>query len=352
MTTMISASKEASDFKALCPGYDPIMTTIPAEDGRRIIAIGDTHGDWKTTLALLKVAGLVRIDKHGEPHWDASPPDTILVQLGDQIDRCRPGRLPCAHKDATHGDEASDTRIIHLFTHLDTEARRVGGAVYSILGNHELMNVYGDIRYVSRMNLDLAAKNAHTRDGESARKNEFAPGGEIARKLACTRSSVLIIGGTLFAHAGVVEGLLKEFPAGHSIAGIRWFNTEVRRWLLGQITAKNITAIINSMKISPFWNRILGKIPPGLDKSDPTCQEHLAPVFRALKIGKMVVGHTPQLDNNTMANTTCSDSLVRVDIGASQAFEGIDGHGARERPAQVAEIIVGGDIRILKNSYQ
>jgi hypothetical protein len=385
MTTEIPVSREAAEFKQMCPGYKPIMTTIPAKNGRRIIAIGDTHGDWKTTMELLTVAKLITVDRKGEPHWSAVPADTILVQLGDQIDRCRPGKFPCSSKEATFDDEASDIDIINMFTRLHNEAQKVGGAVYSLLGNHELMNVDGDFRYVSRKNLDFNARvskhstrrkdksdktlylgvreynNKYGDDGgseveyelqhgENARRAAFAPGGTIARELACTRSSVLIIGGCLFAHAGVVPGLLNAPQTGttNPIGAITWFNQTVRKWLLGQVNVQNVTSIINSMKISPFWNRILGKIPNGVDSSDPSCQTHLIPVFKALKLGKMIIGHTPQL-HLSEGNTTCDESLVRIDIGSSQAFQGIDGFGKRKRPVRVAEIIVGGGVKIITN---
>jgi hypothetical protein len=72
MTTEIPVSREAAEFKQMCPGYKPIMTTIPAKNGRRIIAIGDTHGDWKTTMELLTVAKLITVDRKGEPHWGSN----------------------------------------------------------------------------------------------------------------------------------------------------------------------------------------------------------------------------------------------------------------------------------------
>lgn len=346
----IVMSIEENEFKKLCPGFEPLMTTIPAEPGRRIIAIGDTHGDWKITIRALLLAKVIRIDSKGEPHWAAEPKNTIVVQLGDQVDRCRPGVYPCSSATATENDEASDIRILYLFTHLDKEARRVGGAVYSLLGNHELMNVNGDIRYASRANLDSAAAKLGIKNGEEARRKEFAPGGKIAKMMACTRSSIIIIGETIFAHAGVVPALFNHLPTGDNRDhGIYWFNTQIRKWLLGQINDSNVETITTSMEISPFWTRILGKIPSSISKEHPDCEKYLAPVFQALDIGRMVIGHTPQIQSKEMANTTCSNKLARVDIASSQAFEGLDGREkGKLRPVQVAEIIVGGNISIIR----
>ena len=66
---------------------------------------------------------------------------THLVQLGDVPDR------------------APDTRkILDLLMRLEPQARRAGGYVHALIGNHEAMNVYGDLRYVSEG--EIAARDA------------------------------------------------------------------------------------------------------------------------------------------------------------------------------------------------
>jgi hypothetical protein len=173
----------------------------------RIIVIGDIHGDWDMTMDTLKVAKL--IDKKG--NWVGG--DTVVVQVGDQVDRCRYSGIPCNKKDATENDEGKDWKILQYFTKLHHQAQKVGGAVYSLLGNHELMNVKGDFRYVSYEGLkefdDYKYKNekgktvkyyvndenekVHFKDGEEARRWAFAPGNPISEFLACTRQLALII---------------------------------------------------------------------------------------------------------------------------------------------------------------
>ena len=58
---------------------------------------------------------------------------TTLVQVGDVVDR---------------GD---DTILLYkAIGNLTQQASAVGDRVYSILGNHEIMNLMGDLRYVTK----------------------------------------------------------------------------------------------------------------------------------------------------------------------------------------------------------
>jgi len=91
----------------------------------RIVAIGDIHGDYDRYMAALEAAGLV--DRKGR--WAGG--ETHLVQLGDIPDR------------------GPDTlRIIEHIDRLARQAQKKGGYVHGLIGNHEAMNVTGDLRYV------------------------------------------------------------------------------------------------------------------------------------------------------------------------------------------------------------
>lgn len=95
------------------------------EGVERVVAVGDIHGDFANYMATLRAAGLV--DDKGK--WAGGK--THLVQVGD---------LP---------DRGPDTReIIEHIRKLTKQAGRKGGRVHSLIGNHEVMNVTGDLRYV------------------------------------------------------------------------------------------------------------------------------------------------------------------------------------------------------------
>ena len=91
----------------------------------RIIAIGDVHGDYEQFVKLLRTAGL--IDDNED--WAGGP--THLVQTGDVPDR-----------------GAATLKVMGLLMKLEKQARKAKGYVHALIGNHEAMNMYGDLRYV------------------------------------------------------------------------------------------------------------------------------------------------------------------------------------------------------------
>src|SRR6056297_2839573 len=112
----------------------------------RIIAIGDLHGDYANYIKTLCAAELV----DHRANWVAD--DTHLVQTGDIPDR------------------GPDTKkIIEHMAKLARQARRDGGRVHNLIGNHEAMNVYGDLRYVT----DDEFKAFATRRSERTRERYF-----------------------------------------------------------------------------------------------------------------------------------------------------------------------------------
>ena len=93
----------------------------------RIVAVSDPHGAHTALLKTLNNAGV--IDAEGS--WSGG--STHLVITGDLLDRGPDSRA-----------------IMDLVMRLEDESLADGGRVHLTLGNHEVMNLVGDLRYVSR----------------------------------------------------------------------------------------------------------------------------------------------------------------------------------------------------------
>ena len=324
----------------------PLHNILPPT--RRIIVIGDIHGDWDRLLDTLQLAGV--INKKKPCKWIGG--DTVVVQVGDQIDRTR----IVENHEYIINDENSDIKILKYFTQLHNKALKYGGAVYSLFGNHELMNVMGDMRYVSPANIkdfnNYKIKNKIIKNGLDARKFAFKPGNKIAQFLACTRLGVLTIGSNLFVHAGIVPELAKK----HTIGSI---NRIIRDWLLNNFIhdSAELSKILLAEDYSPFWTRIMGSLNQDEYFENSYCkniEENVLEVWNKkmnLKIGYIFIGHTPTFQYNKSINSICNGKIWRTDIGLSKAFDHPDFNGKEylspARKPAVVEILNDKYIKVL-----
>ena len=354
-TQILSKNTEEEEFNKLCPEYNYFPSILPAVD--KIIVIGDLHGDIEMTYRALQISKVV----DNNMNWIGGK--TVIVQIGDQVDRCRPTQFKCDDPRATINDEASDIKILKLFTELHTKAQKDGGAVYSLLGNHEIMNVVGNMNYVSYAGLDEFDDYKDPTDpsktfksGIEARRHAFAVGNEYGKFLGCTRTSAMIIGSNIFVHAGILPEFTHKLQLNNQDDIIK-LNRAVRTWLVGKINKSHVEKIVGSFKDSMFWTRILGSIPPHINNEDPACERYLEPVLKMFNAGQMIVGHTPQFyANEEGINETCEGKLWRVDNGVSGAFDKFDatssasddGAKMEQRQIQVLEIIKDKEFNILK----
>ncbi len=335
-------------YPQVCKGYQ----YIPANLGPvpRLLLFGDIHGDYNLFINMLKIANVAKINGD-EITWTGK--NTYVVQIGDQIDRCRPiGNMTCQNPVTTFQDEASDIKIMELANNLHKQASKEGGAFISLLGNHELMNSSGLMSYVSHKGLqefdnyiDKNNPSVKFKNGHDARVYAFSPGNEYGKMMGCTRLPAIIIGSHLMVHAGIVDGLLEELQI-RGNSDLESINVAVRMWLLGMLKKKFIKKIINSSKTSMFWTRILGNIPPNVSLTNPVCKDHIGKTLQTLKIGSMIIGHTPQsFTYSDDINQTCSGKIWRVDNGSSSAFHRFDkelmstGKINPNRRPQILEII-------------
>ncbi|ARF09307.1 metallophosphatase/phosphoesterase [Catovirus CTV1] len=345
----IGEEKFMADFKKYCPDIPYTPAILPKK--KRIIVLGDIHGDYKLAIEMLKLGKLINDDNENDIKWIGG--DTVVVQVGDQVDRCRPnGNLLCDNPATTPNDEASDIKILELFTDLDKQSRKVGGMVISLIGNHELMNTMGQLSYVSYEGIkffenykDKSRPEKTFESPKKAREYAFAPGNEFGVFLACTRVPSVIIGSNLFVHGGIIDSIV-EYLKINEKSDIETINVAIKKWLLGLLDKNSVDKLVSSGSKSIFWSRILGSIPPNTDISDDICMSHISNVLKIFKIDNLIVGHTPQTFMYKKGiNGTCSEKVWRVDNASSSAFHLFDdeyirtGKASKSRQPQVLEIL-------------
>jgi hypothetical protein len=196
----------------------------PENPPESVVAIGDVHGDFDDFAAILQKLGLI----DAQHHWTGGK--TTFVQVGDLLDR---GPKP--------------REVLDLMMSLEKEAPPAGGRVVGLLGNHEVMNIMGDLRYVTPVNYaSFADANSQERQksayqafikwheghaplltelpqpmelteaewmarhppGYVEQREAFAPNG-IYGKWLREHSAVADIGGVIFLHGGISPDVAK-----------------------------------------------------------------------------------------------------------------------------------------------
>jgi len=234
----------------------------------RIVAIGDLHGDLDNALATLRLAGIV--DDSGK--WAAG--STTLVQTGDVTDR---------------GPDSK--AILDLLQRLKAEAKNAGGRVVPLLGNHEVMNMQGDNRYVHPGDYTSFG-------GADARAQAFDVDGPYGSRLA-KQDIVAKVGDAIFTHGGV-------HPTFASM-GVDGINDAWHAALRG-----GDAAVIGNA--GPLWYRGFVQDP------EPAACALLAESLDKLGAKRMVVGHTTR--RNGKIESRCGGALQVIDTGISDHYGG------------------------------
>lgn len=272
----------------------------------RVIVIGDIHGDLDVAISCLILAKCIKsisipenktvlsMDKFFKDlEWIGK--DTYIVQLGDQIDRVRPQKWDTNEitSDSAYKDEGSTLEIFYLFYYLDVLARKNNGRVFSILGNHEIMNVEGNFRYVSlkefkcfkehletvyhrnskypyhsrtlkrhskklenSVNSENSKDNINSTynydklpDGYRERLYAFSPTGLCSNMMGYNSYTILQIGNWLFCHGSPVLKTLKTYTAD-------MINNYVSMYLIGLKNSGDNMHDIDMNDIDMHYNNI------------------------------------------------------------------------------------------------
>jgi hypothetical protein len=283
----------------------------------RVVAIGDVHGDLDGFVQLLLDAKL--IDQRNR--WIGG--DTHLVQLGD---------LP---------DRGPDTRaIMDLLMKLEKPARRAGGYVHLLIGNHEAMNIIGDLRYVHPGEYAAFADRGSVRKqkrflersvefikqsrpqeawpvfddawrsawlaqhppGYVEHRSAWLPAGKYGRWVT-DHNSIIRINDTLFVHGGL--------SGRYEALTIEQINAQIRDELSApERLAPN--AMVDDPE-GPLWYRGM------VGGDDPALRERVAQILAARGARRIAVAHTPLVPAIV---PRLDGQVITVDVGISDYYFG------------------------------
>lgn len=243
-----------------------LLITLQFSLSEDVTCIGDLHGDYQNTLAVLKMCNL--ISNTTEPTWTGG--NRTLIQIGDILDRGPFG-----------------LKILQLFQKLMKEANAAGGKVIVLLGNHEALNARGLFHYVNKQEMSMKYVNAMKSSGS-------------AWKFITSLDTAIIIDKILYVHAGLTVKYASK--------GIEYVNSKMRK-VLKSGKKKPILG-----KHGPVWDRFIARGP-----EEASCFV-LNESLRKVNATRMIVGHTVQ--KNGKINYRCKKKLVLIDVGISTYYGG------------------------------
>ncbi len=265
-----------------------------------ILAISDIEGNFLALRNLL-MANLVMSSDY---KWTFGKGHLVLV--GDIFDR-----------------GLNVTECLWLIYHLEQEAERAGGKVHLILGNHEIMNLSDDIRYVRNKYIQNA------RLIQQDYKTWYESNTELGRWLQ-TKNIIEKIGTTLFMHGGF-SSEMNELKL--SLADI---NSQSRPWYFNADTFKHsndlpekLTMIFKSTT-SPFWYRGYINNEASEEQVDRTLTQYGA---STIVVGHTIVPKVTSLYNGKVIaiDTKHADGISEGIIYSKYKYHKIDQSGRRQK---------------------
>lgn len=141
-----------------------------------IYVVGDVHGRYNELINLLQKSNLINSDLE----WVGG--NAHLVFLGDLFDR---------------GDDV--TKVLWFIYELEEKARLKGGKVHLVIGNHEIMVMSKDLRYLSRKEASIPFAHGVTYD------YMFHPNKSLLGTWLSKKASVIKIDDAILAHGGILD---------------------------------------------------------------------------------------------------------------------------------------------------
>lgn len=245
------------------------------EHASKILAVSDIHGEYDHLVDILTNGGVI----NRERRWSWG--DGHLVILGDVFDR---------------GSKV--TECLWLIYRLESEARENGGAVHFILGNHELIALRGDKRYVNDKYLKGIVKKTRIKY-----EDLYGSDTELGRWLR-SKHTVIKINDVVFVHGG-----LSPFVIDRNL-GMAQINETVRSSIdlrSSRLAFDQLSRFLFGNK-GPFWYRgyhyeMKGDYPL-------VVSEDIDSILSFYGAGTIVVGHS-EIDSVT---SLWNKRIIGIDV--------------------------------------
>ena len=295
---------------------------------RKILVIGDLHGDYDNFEKIIKGTGLVDAGLH----WQAG--DTHFVQTGDIMDR---------------GPDAK--KIMDVLMALEGEAEAAGGKVHVLMGNHEEMNIGGVVfRYPDYLTTDqfrsfLPDKYRRRQERELEKRLNIAqargdrtPPDELGRefwsnlkndpdaqheylvnfndkygKWLLRQNIIIKIDETVFVHGGISEKF--------SLWGIEKINERYRKELtdIQRAIVYGDPTFPPNLELAyrgdgPLWYRDLATVP------EEDMRDEVDRILANLGAKHLVIAHTPRTAVTIAQMRRFDGKVWIVDTGISKAY--------------------------------
>ncbi len=248
----------------------------------RLFVTSDVEGNFDAFYSML-VANNIMDESYnwifGEGH---------LVICGDMVDRGN-NAWPC----------------LWLLYKLEQDAEKHGGKVHFVLGNHDVMNMHANLKYVKNRYIELAKIISGKEDEKEAWFELLSDTNEIVKWIS-TKNTVEIIGKNMYLHGGIS---VEVADAGLSIDEI---NNIVRKNIRNNLTndpGNNEIENLVFSRLGPLWYR--GLVIDYKEHYKKMTATDLETILSFYNIERIIIGHTIVDDEVT---SDYNGKVIRVDI--------------------------------------
>lgn len=279
----VNNSDEDNFSFSLMGNYISPKTVYKAPE--KLFVTSDIEGNFNAFYSLL--VGNAIMDKNynwtfGKGH---------LVICGDMVDR---------------GNNA--WACLWLLYKLEQDAKKEGGMVHYILGNHDVMNMHANLKYVKKRYIELAKILSRNEDEKEAYRHLLSDTNELAKWIA-SKNCVEKIGNSLYLHGGISEDVVDA-------------NLSLDR--MNEIVRKNIRVNLTSnpgeneldnlvfSRMGPLWYRgLVTDYNSTKGEYRKINQNSLDQILKFFNVERLVIGHTIVDDKIT---SDFNGKIIRVDI--------------------------------------